>query len=204
MVQTYSEKILADGRDSRKYSDVVVTVGFPCQDISIAGKGYGLDGERSGLWWEAYRIICELLPRFIIVENTAELLNRGLGEILGAMAEIGYDAEWDCFPTGFNFGHRRERVFIVAYPVCERLSKRGNTNQNGINEKSIFTRERFAGVFESINPGQKWADRPLLGRGISRIPYRVDRLKGLGNAIVPQVAQIIMQAIKEIQESQRT
>lgn len=95
----------------------VITGGFPCQDISTAGKGAGLAGERSGLWSEIARLVGELAPRFVIVENVAALLSRGLGTVLGDLASLGYDAEWHCIPaSAVGAPHRRDRVWIVAYP----------------------------------------------------------------------------------------
>src|SRR3954467_14137569 len=96
----------------------VICGGFPCQDISVAGKGAGLAGERSGLWSEYAPIIGELRPRFVIVENVAALLGRGLGTVLGDLAALGYDAEWHCIPaSAVGAPHRRDRLWIVAYPV---------------------------------------------------------------------------------------
>ena len=93
----------------------LVCGGFPCQDISVAGKGAGLAGERSGLWHEMHRIIGELRPRFVIVENVAALLSRGMETVLGELSEIGYDAEWHVIPaSAVGAPHRRERVWIVA------------------------------------------------------------------------------------------
>ena len=77
----------------------VICGGFPCQDISHAGKGAGLAGERSGLWSEIARLVGELRPRYVIVENVAALRGRGLERVLGDLAEIGYDAEWHCIPA---------------------------------------------------------------------------------------------------------
>src|SRR5579871_3948833 len=95
----------------------VICGGFPCQDISLAGKGAGLAGERSGLWREYARIIGEVRPRYVIVENVAALLGRGLGDVLGDLASIGYDAEWHCIPAAYvGAPHRRDRIWIVAYP----------------------------------------------------------------------------------------
>jgi DNA (cytosine-5)-methyltransferase 1 len=91
--------------------------GFPCQDISFAGKGAGLAGERSGLWREYARLIRELRPRVVLVENVAALLGRGLGDVLGDLAALGYHAWWDCIPaSAVGAHHRRDRVWIVAYP----------------------------------------------------------------------------------------
>jgi DNA (cytosine-5)-methyltransferase 1 len=95
----------------------VLCGGFPCQDISLAGKGAGIDGARSGLWAEYARLIGELRPRYVIVENVPALLGRGLGRVLGDLAALGYDAEWDCLPaSAFGAPHRRDRVWLVAYP----------------------------------------------------------------------------------------
>ncbi len=94
----------------------VIAGGFPCQDISYAGRGAGLDGERSGLFFEAVRLVCELQPRVVILENVAALLARGLDRVLGTLAEIGYDAEWHCIPAAaVGAPHIRDRVFIHAY-----------------------------------------------------------------------------------------
>ena len=99
----------------------VLCGGFPCQDISVAGKGAGIDGARSGLWAEYARLVGELRPSYVVVENVPALLGRGLGRVLGDLAALGYDAEWDCLPAcAFGAPHRRDRIWIVAYPGCER------------------------------------------------------------------------------------
>ena len=91
--------------------------GFPCQDISIAGKGEGLNGEKSNLYWQLHRIIDELQPKAVIMENVPVISIRGLGTVLGSLSEIGYDAEW-CTIRASDFGapHKRERWFCIAYP----------------------------------------------------------------------------------------
>jgi DNA (cytosine-5)-methyltransferase 1 len=90
--------------------------GFPCQDISNAGKRAGIDGERSGLWSEFARIIRDLRPRYVLVENVAALLVRGIDRVLGDLAACGYDAEWDCIPAAAVGAHHiRDRLFILAY-----------------------------------------------------------------------------------------
>lgn len=102
----------------------VICGGFPCQDISIAGKGVGIHGKRSGLWFEMQKAISILRPRFAILENVANLTHRGMGEVLGSLSEIGYDAEWNIISAQYvGANHRRDRIFIVAYPYnggCER------------------------------------------------------------------------------------
>jgi DNA (cytosine-5)-methyltransferase 1 len=103
-----------DGNPWRGRVDVV-SGGFPCQDISVAGKGLGLDGERSGLWGEMFRIICEVQPRFVFVENSPMLTVRGLGKVLGDLASVGFDARWGVLGAAhLGASHLRERIWIVA------------------------------------------------------------------------------------------
>jgi len=104
--------------------DWIIAGGFPCQDISVAGKGAGLAGARSGLWYEYARLIGELRPRYAIMENVGALTHRGLDRVLGSLAEIGYDAEWqDIRASDVGAPHRRERIWIVAYPNTMRESR---------------------------------------------------------------------------------
>jgi DNA-cytosine methyltransferase len=104
--------------------------GFPCQDISTAGKGAGIEGERSGLWSEIARLIGELRPRYAIMENVSALLGRGLDKVLGDLAEIGYDAEWHCIPASeLGAHHHRDRVWIIAYPAS--YGGCGTSNETG-------------------------------------------------------------------------
>jgi len=112
-----------DGKPWRGHVDVV-TGGFPCQDISVAGKGDGLDGERSGLWSEMARIIGEVQPRFAFVENSPMLTSRGLDRVLGDLSTLGYDAEWGVVGADdAGAPHRRERIWILAYARGERLEQ---------------------------------------------------------------------------------
>ena len=114
-----------DGRPWRGIVDVV-SGGFPCQDISVAGKGAGIDGERSGLWGEMARIIGEVRPRFAFVENSPALVNRGLGRVLGDLAALGYDCRWTVLSASdVGAPHRRERIWIVANARCGRLGEPG-------------------------------------------------------------------------------
>ena len=238
--------------------------GFPCQDISNAGKRAGIEGERSGLWSEYARIIRELRPRYVIVENVAALLARGIDVVLRDLAESGYNAEWDIISAAaVGAPHRRERVWIVAYPKGERqrsgLQRRGvkldgteeggNSSQcseersladaNG--ERPALTGESNAGQgsiagrhsagggssavphpFQSglegnvcevvagtsqgrydadaARPGW-WAIEPDVGRVAHGVPKRGDRLRGLGNAVVPQVVEWIGHRIMADSES---
>ena len=107
----------------------LVSGGFPCQDISVANSGgKGIEGERSGLWKEFSRLICEIRPKFVLVENVTNLLGRGLGVVLADLAENGYDAEWFCLSAAeLGANHIRDRVWIFAYAVSNGLSE-GNRN----------------------------------------------------------------------------
>lgn len=103
-----------DGKPWRGIVDVV-SGGFPCQDISAAGKGAGIDGERSGLWFEMFRVVCEVLPRFVFVENSPMLTIRGIDRVLGNLASMGYDAEWGVLGADdAGAPHIRKRIWIVA------------------------------------------------------------------------------------------
>ncbi len=103
----------------------IVTGGFPCQDISAVGKGDGLEGERSGLWKEMARVIREVGPRFVFVENSPMLTSRGLGAVLGDLASMGFDAKWGVLGANdIGANHKRDRIWI-------RAEQMGNTNNNG-------------------------------------------------------------------------
>ncbi len=104
-----------DGRPWRGLVDIV-SGGFPCQDISSAGRGAGIDGEKSGLWKEMSRIIGEVRPEYVFVENSPLLTRRGLGTVLGDLAEMGFDAEWGVLgASDIGASHKRERIWIMAY-----------------------------------------------------------------------------------------
>jgi DNA (cytosine-5)-methyltransferase 1 len=132
-IDPYCQKVLAKNfPEAERFGDIrecgshnlkpvdVICGGFPCQDISNAGLRAGITGERSGLWKEYARIIRELRPRFVLVENVAALLGRGMGVVLGDLAEIGYDAEWTVISAAdVGAPHLRERIWIVAYPRGE-------------------------------------------------------------------------------------
>lgn len=244
----------------------VICGGFPCQDISEAGKGVGLAGERSGLWSEIVRLSGDLRPRFIIVENVAALLGRGLGTVLGDLAALGFDAEWHCIPaSAVDAPHRRDRVWIVAYPnadgrrqqergelhrgqarriaasqrddadgLCATLAdaecggRRQPASQAGETRQPLHSSEReegspIAGSGDKVvafpysagheGPGcelprgwpiltgsslsrvGEWEAEPPVGRVADGIPDWAHRLKALGNAVVPQIPELIGRAI---------
>jgi DNA (cytosine-5)-methyltransferase 1 len=159
----------------------VIAGGFPCQDISNAGKRAGIaEGTRSGLWSEYVRIIREVRPKFVVVENVGALLVRGIGRVLGDLAESGYDAEWDVLRASrFGAAHRRERVFIVAYPAGIRLEGRVLSTVPQQLPRVGDKDYRFT-VTEPIGVGTDHG-----------IPSYVDRVRACGNAVVPYVAQWI-------------
>ena len=132
----YARRVLAKHwPEARRYEDVqevgahnlgvvdLICGGFPCQDISGAGKRAGLEGERSGLWFEFARIISEIQPRYVVLENVAALRSRGLDRVLGSLAESGYDAVWDCIPAAaVGAPHLRDRLFCVAWTTSSGVS----------------------------------------------------------------------------------
>lgn len=306
----------------------VLTGGFPCQDISNAGKRAGIDGSRSSLWKHYLRAIGELRPRYAVIENVAALTQRGLDVVLADLAQVGYDAEWyNLSASAAGAPHRRERIFIICYPnddglasaeerggtakggdgreagkeqtcesarpgeqcseladsdgergqeraneedrehgepalpdagsrgedvantcdrnaqqgdappqrSCERIIERGEAEDSGINcRQSIcggvegrgsygsgeFQGQQVQDVADTeskrwpVSRGRSrktpasagfansdwWAVEPSLGRVAHGIPNRVDRIKCLGNAVVPQVAQVVARAIREYEE----
>jgi DNA (cytosine-5)-methyltransferase 1 len=239
-INDYAQKVLAKHwpkvhreRDIRECSARnldwvdVIAGGFPCQDISYAGLGAGLDGERSGLFFEAVRLVRELQPRAVVLENVAALLTRGLDRVLGTLAEIGYDAEWHCIPAAYvGAPHIRDRVFVIAYARCQlresRTSKRPRSDPqakrgsaakddkrcgedvadtdgrrfsrdekcNGDQEESSIATSRRDNA-NRCSGSDWWAVEPDIRRVAHGIPARVDRLRGLGNAVVPQVAELV-------------
>lgn len=154
--------------------------GFPCQDISNAGNRRGIEGPHSGLWKEFARIIKELKPPWALIENVSALRSRGLEVVLQDLSASGYDAEWDCIPAAaVGAPHQRDRLFILAYPVRSRFQ--GAYGPEG--------REYLRPIAPALR--RQWDTEPLLDRVANGIPKRVDRLRCLGNAVVPQVAETV-------------
>lgn len=207
----------------KRYSDVrevgkhnlepvdLVAGGFPCQDVSLAGLRKGLEGKRSTLWSEFFRIVCDLQPRWVLAENVPGLLSSDNGEfirvILRDLASISFDAEWNVLPAAvFGAPHIRERVFIIAYPKND-----DGECRRPLIPTSAITRD----LAININPFSKtdwngtWIDRkdessyirnfpePIFYRMDDGVPNRVERLRATGNAVVPQVAEWIGRRIME-------
>ena len=264
------------------YSVDLICGGFPCQDISLAGKGAGLSGARSGLWYEFARIIGGIRPRYVVVENVAALATRGLDAVVGTLSTLGYDAEWHVIPAcAVGAPHRRERLWIVG--VCCRDGAKANASRSDADcvgshraEVNVFRGSQFRdeqdGIAGSVGAhvadadgrrlevkrepehgveqgscgsetdgcgegrrrsradvshadcagrqqqrraeptqaeqlaaecGGWWESEPDVGRVAHGVPSRVDRLRCLGNAVVPQVVEVIGRAIVE-HEKNRT
>lgn len=171
----------------------VICGGFPCQDISRAGTGAGLDGERSGLWREYARLIGEVGPEFVIVENVAALLERGMGDVLGDLSDLGYDADWSVVSAcSVGAPHMRQRVFIVAYPngLDGRPRFRHPSSRQDWSLQAIHSQARARVGWQA-----RLAHPSALYGGADGIPNGPHRNRGLGNAIVPDIAEIIGRAI---------
>ena len=241
--------------------------GFPCTDISNAGKRAGIRGAQSGLFYEILRVARILRPEMLLLENVAALLHRGMGTVLGELSQIGFDAEWHCIPAAsVGAPHIRDRVFIVAHARHAEPSGRneipeesrprtgsGNQSRSELascgSQRAMADAERYgcerartsilgqdtgadgrddiSGGGEMANTGEQrqadnqgrpapkrmdwsegtlrdgrgtraneqWSIEPAVGRVADGVPARVHRLRCLGNAVVPQVAELIGQAI---------
>jgi DNA (cytosine-5)-methyltransferase 1 len=216
-----ADRLRADG-----ISVDVIAGGFPCQGVSEAGLRSGLQDARSGLWSEYARLIGELRPRFVIVENVSELLRDGygMGEVLGDLAQIRYDAEWHSIPAlAVGADHIRERIWIIAYPdsagaeplhIGGRKQRQAQVGKDAAKDhadarspgrlqtgtiaedaRAVSARLGLALSTAPAFPGLDGAGAPVLGRGENGIPDRVDRMHALGNAVVPQIPELIGRAI---------
>ena len=166
-----------DGKPWQGIVDVV-SGGFPCQDISAAGRGAGIEGERSGLWVEMARIIGEVQPRYVFVENSPMLTSRGLGRVLGDLAEMGFNARWGVIGAAdVGANHIRKRIWVVGHSNSEGLQG-DNQKGWGINLQPI----------KRIIPRNKWSANPEVSRRADGVSCRMDRIKALGNGQVPAVA----------------
>jgi DNA (cytosine-5)-methyltransferase 1 len=184
----------------------MIAAGFPCTNITNAGIKDGIKGKHSSLFFEVVRIVRNLEPRFVLLENVSPLVVRGLGEVVGSMASIGYDSQWHCIPASdpiFGAPHRRERIFIFSYQSQVTSDSSGPRSTPWIPEKR-YREEGSAKEPDDYSdrrarwPGKGyWAVEPELGRLADGIPNRVHRLKCLGNAVVPQVAEFLGRRILE-------
>lgn len=210
----------------------VIAGGFPCQGLSDAGLRLGLADPRSGLWFEMFRVIRELRPRYVVVENVRALTSRGLGRVLADLAAIGYDAEWDCIPAeAVGAHHQRDRIWVIAYPDADSAG-RGELTQHdsgpvelgrrasgghadGLRDEVAYAdgggrdgrsgqlreagrREPQDGRGEQAGAepagawlAYEWPPEPAVGRVVDGFPGRVDRVRALGNALVPHIAEAL-------------
>lgn len=174
-----------DGAPWRGYVDVI-TGGFPCQDISSAGRGAGIEGERSGLWRDMARIVGEVRPRFVLVENSPLLVSRGLAVVLGDLAAMGYDARWGCFrASDVGAPHERDRLFVAAYPK-EGLGAAWCGREHGRRKAFGWRDGDGAGDYAGVRVEVAAAH----GREPDDVAYRMDRLEALGNGQVPSVVAL--------------
>ena len=187
-------KLSAERLESDGITVDAICGGFPCQDISTAGKGAGLEGERSGLWFEFHRLIKETQPKIAIIENVSALRSRGLDQVLRSLFEIGYDAEWHCIPaSAVGAPHKRDRIWIVAYAQSERVQGlwSGWLQESHAHARTTLSL-RLCERFKHAN----WKAEPSMGRVVDGISNRAHRVKALGNSIVPQIPEAIGRAIK--------
>ena len=176
-----------DGRPWRGIADVVCG-GFPCQDISTAGRGAGINGERSGLWAEMRRVIGEIQPAIAFVENSPMLTLRGLGVVLGELAEMGFDAEWGVLGAcDAGAPHERERIWLLAYANQDH---RTETILGGYRSCSGSVSKRAIEIQSRRDAGSKswWRAEPDVRRVADGLASDMDELAALGNGQVPQVA----------------
>ena len=237
-------KIYDDVRNIRKDNVApvdVIMAGFPCQDISCSGLQRGIyEGKKSSLWWEVWRIARDLRPRVLVLENVANILRLGGSDVVGSLAEIGYDAEWSIVSARERGScHLRERWFCVAYPGSERClerqrlekkiqQKRHKGLQREESKKSNLSESTYSSNNASHSHGERCKKRFRTGaikeknqhhkidlvrksktsnywkrheapspicRVDDGVSNRVDRIRALGNAIVPQCSQYVFECI---------
>lgn len=185
----------------------IISGGFPCQDISIAnvsnkklwenGKVKGINGERSGLWKEYKRILCEVRPRYIVFENSPMLIHRGLEQVLCDLTESGYGCQWECLSASqFGFNHKRERIYGIAYPIeikCEGVVKIFRPIQE-IFPKWAPRQPPISIPIKRFNKRSSYDDVRMDDGFSDRLDKR--RIEDMGNAVIPLIAQYLFECIK--------
>ena len=227
-------RITADRLVSDGIGVDVITGGFPCQDISVAGNQKGIDAERSGLWSECARLLGDIRPRYAIFENVTNLLTGDGGDwfkrVLWDISSVGYDAEWHCIPaSAIGAHHHKDRVWIVAYPSsggvrqkqepraeCEgetlpelngeaqpladsqRIRQSGQGLHGGRSNKAKNQDREASWIINHCQGNSPiWDAEPNVGRVANGVPARSHRLRCLGNAVVPQIPELIGRQIME-------
>jgi DNA (cytosine-5)-methyltransferase 1 len=185
------------------FSADVICGGFPCQDISFAGRQAGIkQGTRSGLFYELIRVIRLVRPRYVVLENVAAILANGFNIVLGELAEAGYDCEWSCIrASDLGASHRRDRWWLVAYPNGS--GPQGFGREGELRKTCEKKSPRWSFSYTMLSSEwRSYISKPLLFRGDDGLSSRVDRTRALGNSIVPQVAAIPLARVLEL-ESER-
>lgn len=171
-----------DGSAWRGLVDVV-SGGFPCQDISAAGRGAGITGSRSGLWAEMSRIVCEVRPSYVLVENSPMLTSRGLGRVLGDLAEMGFNARWGVLGAAhLGAPHLRERIWILANANGDDCDRWRSSLQVG----RFWSKSKTQNY--GLNKRAEWPPQSGVGILADGVAARVEQLTALGNGQVPRVA----------------
>ena len=179
----------------------IIIGGFPCQDISVAGNGRGLEGERSGLFYEVCRLVKEIKPSFVFLENVPAIRTRGLREVIREFTNMGYDCRWTCVSAAeVGAPHLRKRWFLLAHTIGSgdrtqpktmvREKEKGQSDRTmSLSSCGTDTTRRpdmqHRGQLQATN----WEVEPSVGRMVDGLPLRVDRIKRLGNAVVPLQAK---------------
>lgn len=190
-----------DGRPWRGIVDVV-SGGFPCQDISVAGKGAGLDGARSGLWSEMRRVIGEVRPRFVFVENSPMLASRGGVRVIADLAALGYVGRWGTMGAGaVNSVCEGERFWIVATQADSTMLESLDLQKYFVAYQEEPRRRQYSGAISEMLSQDDYSR-------VKRNPYEVaaqmDRLKAIGNGQVPAVAALAWRVLTQHLNQQET
>ncbi len=197
----------------------IIYGGFPCQDISIAGNGAGLAGKRSSLFYEIVRLASEIKPTFLFLENVPAIASRGGVEVVNQITQIGYGCRWCCLSAAaIGAPHKRDRWWLLGYSEHNgqlALEKQRGADQTVCDNEE---REKEASKFERTDPSRVlsgeslqdgsgiffkswWASEPDVGRMVNGLPNRVDRIKCLGNAVVPLQARTAFEYLMGITPS---
>lgn len=190
-----------------EYADIV-SGGFPCQDLSIAnvsnkklwnedGTVIGIKGERSGLWVEMWRIIGEVRPKYVLIENSPMLLVRGFEQVLCDLSKIGYMCEWQCLSASqFGYNHKRERFFGIAYP-SEKRCKNNTTTFRKLQKVLLKQPSRQNPISMPLKRFKSSSDYEFLrmddgfSKGLDK-----QRIEMMGNAVVPEIAHYLFESVK--------
>jgi DNA (cytosine-5)-methyltransferase 1 len=209
--KNFNESIIFNDVRNLQYPPPVdlLTMGFPCQDISIAGKSTGIIGRRSSLWADGYRIISQTKPRAVIIENSTQLLKQGFEFLLYDLSKIGYDAQWTCISAQqFGYRHKRNRLFIIAYPMqvgCNKLYDIFTLPQKEYSKERLSTwftkKANLLCDIKRFDRETDWETVPI-SNGVSR---GLDRLaiSSSGDAVVVDIAHYLAECVKLFLKNQQ-